>query len=128
MGTDINIIIEYRMPCRDRFDWYNFDAICMNRNYLMFSLMAGIRVAPPVEPMFDPRGFPPDMHPGRYMGDFEPDGFAASWLSRDEFERVMVAYRESETQNDFDYSVLMDILNSLISNGAEESRIVFWFD
>lgn len=130
MGTDINVMVEYRMPELDHFDQFNFDVICLDRNYLMFSLMAGVRPYPESIPVFEPRGFPPDRNfkkSGLYH-EYEPNGHTPSWLTRDEYHQVIKEYHNNAELIDFDYRVLGDLLDSLMKNGAVEARVVFWFD
>lgn len=60
MGTDINVMVEYQKNANGIFWAFNYDPLCLDRNYLMFSLMAGVRPSPEPMPVFEPRGFPPD--------------------------------------------------------------------
>ena len=130
MGTDINVIVEYRMKNSEHFERFNYEPPCLDRNYLMFSIMADVRTGKEGKAMFEPRGFPLDRTPESYSAysGFERDDFAVSWLSEPEYHQVLDGYQCAEGKLDFDYAVLGDLLRSLISNGAAAARIVFWFD
>ena len=125
MGTDITIHIEYKYQQECAWSYLTrFDTHM--RHYGMFALMADARDVEGIEPLFVARGFPADK-----ISAYNFDGindYGVSWLTCDEFSRVVRATREQCGTVAFDAAVLMDILIALKKRGAVDSRIVFWFD
>jgi len=126
MGTDIYAYIEVQ----DGNVWKLCgNDVCLNRNYTLFGLMAGVRSD---VVMFEPRGLPSDTSsdltkacsPTGYLeyGEAVP-GHSGSWLTLEE----LIAVSEHETMKGYD--TLTEVLDMMQDMGkGRPTRLVFWFD
>lgn len=66
---------------------------------------------------------------GKLIWVTNPDWHSHSWLSADEFEGVLEAYRqEVGLHAGLQYMAVLAALRTLEDGGANLARIVFWFD
>lgn len=127
-------------------------SVCTGRDYLLFSLLAGVRNYHLLEPISAPRGIPADCTPGirKAVGDIYGDvHFSHSWLSVKELFSLVrgddgrdIVYRENSTMGHAVESMkflLADIENQLYLMGrtygpedlysrSDDFRVVFWFE
>lgn len=150
LGCDIHAFIEYSVgkygmtPC--------FAEVDIDRNYLLFSLMAGVRNYAGVEPVAPPRGIPQDLswwakdrytewvpeadrqkkaaEPSVRWWDEEktrivnPDWHTPSWLTARELHCVKAHYFQIDAQL---WPVTMDAVVAAME-ALPDARLVFWFD
>ena len=58
MGCDIHCYIEYK-PTKNK-NWYSFGEVNVDRNYILFGIMAGVRYCG-CSPVVEPKGIPKDI-------------------------------------------------------------------
>lgn len=120
MGCDIYAFVESK-EC-DRY-WTQANPH-LTRNYLMFGIMAGVRN--PGVALYEPKGLPDDMyHSTRYAyQEMQPDAHTMSWLSVEEFEKVVVRYEEDGRwgSSPLIYKATLAFMQEL-----DSARLVFWF-
>lgn len=117
---------EYELACmRDR---PGFRADWLHRNYMLFSMLAGVRNDFGVKPIAQPRGWPDDATEEAEFNrkDYGVDGHSHSWLSLGE----IMAYEPSDEVRDRCGRWFHEVLPELfrISKDGTEVRIVFFFD
>jgi len=142
MGTDIHAHVEVQVAGQ----WLHFNAPHVERDYALFTKMAGVREATGIEPIARPRGLPEDLSDvTRILWEREKDNaHSTSHLTRAEIEALGDWYLTRsdirETQGRF--NGLEGVFgyvdsNPLASMGGggrkarelfDDIRIVFWFD
>lgn len=139
MGCDIHLHVEVKI--KGKWEHYNHPHI--NRNYDLFSMMAGVRqYATTPTPISQPRGLPGDVSTTTlfdcvYDGS---DGHSHSWLSSLQAGAVQNWYKrevDSDAPPLFGY-LFGNYIDSYIENpkdgerlfqmGFSDARVVFWFD
>lgn len=96
MGCDIHGVVQTRW--KDGAAWRTRAMIDRDRNYLLFSALAGVRGYDDSAPISEPRGLPNDFKPGKRMDEhvLELEGSTVniwmgdhshSWLTLDEIEQ-----------------------------------------
>ena len=140
MGTDIEIHVELRV----RGVWEHWSAPHVDRDYRLFTRMAGVRSkGREEEPIFKPKGLPGDMSLLTSMaaGWEGPDARVPSWLSRDELRVLQLWWEEhieAELQarrgggRSFETEIMGGYLHGdsytgNLPGGIEDVRVVFWF-
>lgn len=136
MGADIHIFIERKDP--ESNYWYGFgDNIHAERSYTMFGAIAGVR-DDEVEPISEPRGFPPDYGQGDKDEKDKYDFHSWTYLTPNELEmaiqRVTELYAKDENyDNDdylnfwMDYKIILEFCRDLERNN-NDVRLVIGFD
>lgn len=132
MGCDIHATVEYdkyrndsrgNTPC-----WWDFcNDIDIERDYRLFSALAGVRGLEPEDPQYErpisgPRGVPEDAS-YRYedlVRRWEGDGHSHSWLTADELRLLPEGMREE------DWYRVVDML--ALKYGGDAVRLCFFFD
>ncbi len=127
MGCDIHGHIEYRYSSGKR-QWFNFAAVDINRDYVLFGYMAGVRKKD-VEPVVPLRGFPEDasLWVLSEWHEWDGDGHHPGWLTYDELYKAhshVVSYRN---EGEFTMVAVLAAMHSLQCSGME-TRLTFWFD
>lgn len=139
MGCDIHLHIEVRLNGK----WEHYAAPNIDRDYSLFSRMAGVRGKE--IPISKPKGLPSDLTTlTKYDADrCGIDGHDHSWLSKKEIVRLKDWIDGQRTQmNDFfdlEHTILHCYLfgNSFAGielypnerpDGVDDVRFVFWFD
>jgi len=135
MGADIHIFIERKDA--DGNYWYGFgDNIHAERSYSMFGAIAGVR-SDEVEPVSEPRGFPPDYSEYDKSTKEEYDFHSWTYLTPNELEtaivRVTEMYAKDADGDDgylnywMDYKIILEFCRDLERNG-NDVRLVIGFD
>jgi len=138
MGCDIHAFLEMKVDGK----WLQYAPIDMQRNYALFSKMAGVRGH--VEPIDTPRGLPKNvsevvqLHRDRWGRD----GHSDSWLSAKEISElaewadmnsIRIGYFEDKFCT-FSMYFFGNTIESWIKYRSEypafveDIRLVFWFD
>ena len=144
MGADIHAYIEYdEFPIKDG-EWHvgTFAKLSMNRNYVVFALLADVRHYP--ERMHgvatrQPKGEPPRwglLAKWDYEGSGHLDWHSLSWMTVAEVEAVQADYerigQHSEEKwthgGDPELAAIIATMRALNGDDPERSRLVFWFD
>lgn len=110
-----------------------------DRNYILFSLLAGVRNRNNVTPLAEPRGLPEDVSDAVRVEhkNWECDAHSTSWLSLSELvnadlTQVISAYgREDKLLTylgDEFMRALIILTSELLSPDVTDIRVVFWFD
>lgn len=122
MGCDIHAHIE----AQEYDSMRSYAKVSLSRNYLMFGMMAGVRKDCA---LFEPRGIPEDvcMITLFEYKKMEVDAHNPSWLTTNEFERVIMAYASDGSYGDVVPSIYRATL-AMMKELGDTSRIVFWFD
>lgn len=130
MGFDITIFIEYKKHDK----WCNFQTEEFDhgstRSYLLFDIMASGREIDSPKCIFQPRGFPENaahFTKKDYL-QTEHNSFCWSYLYTSEFEKVLNELLKYDATPNFYMRVILGIMKVLEREGAQQSRIVFWFD
>mgnify|MGYP006872477897 CR=1 FL=1 len=134
MGCDIHLVVEFG---ENRF---NEEAIKirLDRCYLMFGLMAGVRGR---DVLFERKGLPENLSytTKHEYKDWKEDAHNCSWLSYEEYKKCVdkycvilkETYKEEENYNIETRPNIYFVLLSLLENLQKRYkyvRIVFWFD
>lgn len=138
MGCDIHPHFEVKI----KGEWKYYGQGNSERNYLIFSKLAGVRdYDNTTDKIDDPRGLPDDVtEMTKIHSDvYASDGHSHSWISSEEYVEViqfMQDYcRENKYEYEFDYVYLFE--NSfydfhkergILPEFVEDFRMVFWFD
>jgi hypothetical protein len=131
MGCDIHAHIEVKIKGK----WEHYSVPSIQRSYLLFSKMAGVRGGMPGDPtpIAEPRGIPDDITTlTRFNLDiWEEDAHSRSWISGAEMAEIEKWHEEKwERQyprEPFGY-LFNDNFGPPYHDGIEDVRIVFWFD
>jgi len=57
-----------------------------------------------------------------------PDDHSYSYLSLKEYEQALIYYKNHNDSSIIEYEAILAVMTSLEKEGANETRIVFWFD
>jgi hypothetical protein len=144
MGCDIHVHVEVKIKGK----WLHYGVYFVERNYLLFAILAGVRNYDKVLPFVEPRGIPKDVsdltlfdwersetdwHTPSYINDREVEALNARLLAAK-------AIKHPDTISDclkgfYLFGNNMDSYvqypedgKRLFGMGYEASRIVFWFD
>jgi len=137
MGCDIHLHIEVKLNGK----WEHYAAPRIDRDYRLFTKMAGVRQCCNMQCLASPRGLPNDItvltrYDCERMGS---DGHDHSWLGKEEI-RILSHFIEvlKDGWYNLEYHVLHCYLfeNSFdivsypegVPIGVEDVRFVFWFD
>jgi len=139
MGCDIHCMVEYLLHSTEKGKgevvthwWLNFGGvISVDRNYVLFAKMAGVRRSETVKPMFKQRGVPNDVGLVA-MGILAKEwarGHSHSWLTLEEFESVLTSYQLEgyEFELDVEWRAMLAAMRTL-QDGGHTVRLIFWFD
>lgn len=144
MGCDIHLHIEVKIAG----EWRHWAAPGIDRDYMLFAKMAGVRNHWRIKPIAEPKGMPDNL---TFVTDFECkreglDGHSHSWLDIHEIEQLAKYVEETlkEEQGGSWLSIEHHILKGsyLCGNSfagllkypedspkeIEDVRFVFWFD
>lgn len=134
MGADGAWLVEYhRAAWVNEYNngWESFaqTPLCMNRDYTLFALVAGIRGRYDEGPLFPRRGFPPN-DGGQQRGIFT-DGdvdTGATWLTTAEAIAVGEAYAtESNGHRSVEWDAIVAMMTALEAAGLP-ARVLFACD
>lgn len=134
MGCDIHAHSELKINGK----WHHMSELDIDRNYMLFTKMAGVRNYDAEIPISEARGIPKDVSElTKFLcDDYGSDGHSHSWLSSKEIKELII-WAEKELKWDaFDSS---NQFGYLCGNGyddwkpgdikgLEDFRFVFWFD
>lgn len=144
MGCDIHCFAEAKIDGK----WIGLgETTHVERNYQLFSKMAGVRQCEGVTPIAGPRGLPKDASEltKLHKEHWGVDGHSSSWLSAEEVNMVEEWVKDKEYRVSsghiwrpiFDYvfgsgwdfnSYKVDGKYYDMPDGFEDARVVFWFD
>lgn len=141
MGCDIHAFVEYPERYSDGYQTFSDDELWLPRDYVMFGVMAGVRI--PTEDVyggFEPRGLPDNInyHTKESWGI---GGYhTPSWLTCMEFNQAILNRNQTsmnfarEAEKEGRVYLRHDVGREYYAVAAamrelgDESRIVFWFD
>ena len=121
----------------DEDSYWDFDSFYGDRNYLIFSILAGVRGRDDFEyKMSDPRGLPEGLsYPVKYMSDiWEMDAHSHSYYYLNElidrWGEMKKKVEKSKVIEDYVIDILDNLIEDLSSVDEDSSnvRCVFWFD
>jgi len=146
MGCDIHVHIEFKVAGK----WRHYARLWVNRNYTLFTKMAGVRNEDDIIPISLPKGLPNDMSwETKFDADIdEPDMHSASWLSGQELVELSNWIDDQKWPGSYPgrYADEMTIFGYFFGNSyagfyqyprdwrysrkkeIEDVRFVFWFD
>lgn len=141
MGCDIHLHVEVKIKGK----WHHYNHPYINRDYRLFSKMAGVRSNyDDVPPIAQPRGIPTDASTTtKFECEHDGiDGHSHSWLSASEAGEAQEWYEKLFPDKHFHPPIFgylfgnsidshiryPDDAKSLQSIGFQDARIVFWFD
>jgi hypothetical protein len=142
MGCDIHAHVELKLADGR---WHHWTAPHIDRNYNLFTKMAGVRAfGDEIVPIDQPRGLPCNVsETTRLMREnYGSDGHSDSWLSLDEL-KVLEAWWNDHTKpyqaerfvhgRVFELAIMGNYLagngvTDELPKGVQDVRIVFWFD
>lgn len=139
MGCDIHLHIEVKLNGK----WEHWANPGVERSYMLFAKMAGVRNNWDIKPLSEPKGLPSDLTTvTQFIADYDgPDGHSHSWLNAKEIEALgeftktpeMLNYYRKDRWLDLNAHVLRGSYlcgNSFESRpkGITDVRFVFWFD
>lgn len=134
MGCDIHVFAEKK---DDKGNWKSIPrfSVFQDRNYTVFSFLAGVRKYDEIQAISPPRGIPKDVS-STAQNSFKRLGMDAhtpSWLSLEElmafnYDKKVYAKNDPRqgTYRDFLEHYFFSDLEKMKEKGVE--RIVFWFD
>lgn len=148
MGCDIHVFLESPYWKPEANAWTMDKEIEVNRDYTLFSLLAGVRGS--FDPLVPPRGLPEDLafetlaqvtDPytadmaesygralltyGPYQRMYNPDYHTHSWLTKEELLSVLGAYESVRPGQLKEYNPDLQKWSEWMD---DNQRIVFWFD
>lgn len=140
MSCDIHVHVEIKLNGK----WEHYNHPSVNRNYLLFAKIAGVRSDHTVEPVAMGRGLPDNLSVTTKLDSelWGTDGHSHSWMTANEAEEVTEWYNKKSSV-DYNRPPLFGYLfeNSLdsylkypidflreVALGFEEARVVFWFN
>lgn len=140
MGCDIHLHTEIKV----RGVWHHYSHPRINRNYRLFSKMAGVRAHEDDDPpIAQPRGLPEGLS---FTTQFDADrwgidGHSHSWLSATELAGLVEWMDSQHKDGNKWWSWEWEELGYLFGNGwnvhayptdypdgLEDARVIFWFD
>lgn len=143
MGCDIHAHFEIML----NGTWHHYSKPNLERNYLLFSKMAGVRNSEhrPIVPICQPKGLPNDMSVITRFEAVEmgPDGHSHSWFNAEEIKEIIEFHVEiAKGWCATDAMVEHDQWKYLCGGGwksfkkyrgsypasIQDIRLVFWFD
>lgn len=129
MGCDIHAFAEIKVKGK----WLNYSALDIDRNYLLFAKMAGVRDhLNEVEHISEPKGMPEDASEVVTMecNDWDTDGHSHSWLSAKEIETLKEWLIDHNKTSPFKITLNLpyQIKYADERKNIEDVRLVFWFD
>ncbi len=140
MGCDIHLHVEILVNEK----WEHWNHPLIQRDYSLFTKMAGVRNYDGITPVALPRGLPADMSvPTKLDADrWEGDAHSGSWLSDIEAGEVQRWYEELHSGLPRHPPVFGYLFGSYIDShvryedskkqlaelGVTAARVVFWFD
>lgn len=139
MGCDIHLHQEVKI----NGVWHHYGHPDIDRDYPLFSKMAGVRPQPGIDPISPPRGLPDDVTVLTRLDSDDWCGYSHSWLSAEEIA-TLFAYAANEiwqtagwfhTQfgelfdcNWGDFWRYQGQDHGELLRAIEDVRFVFWFD
>jgi hypothetical protein len=120
MGCDIHTHIEVKINDK----WEHYSCPALDRNYLLFARICGVRNYENQVPISNPRGLPDNISPVTKLVS-EEGGHSATWLSMQEIITLI------ESSIDWDYRKIGYVVgNRLILDGVifSDVRMICWFD
>lgn len=129
MGCDIHAFAEIKLNGK----WHNYSALEIDRNYLLFAKLAGVRDhLKEVEHIAEPKGMPdcPSEVVQMECDKWGTDGHSHSWLSSQEIETLKEWLIEHNKTSPYkiDLSLPYHIQYTDELENIEDVRLVFWFD
>lgn len=142
MGCDIHAHVELKLADGR---WHHMNAPHVDRNYALFTKLAGVRQhGDEITPFSEPRGLPEDISEvTALLRKLEgADGHSDSWISRSEIRDLETWWNDRmrpyqaerfEHHRVFELSVMGGYLDGNgygyeLPPGVEDVRLVFWFD
>jgi hypothetical protein len=128
MGCDIHAVIEIK---HGAVFWWWAAEVHIDRDYQLFTLLAGVRCPDRVIKYIEPRGWPdPCSYRVTHLAEeWEDDGHSASWLTVEECEAVIARWKDAfpDSEPNYDFAAWVGAMRALKLPG-NEVRIVFCFD
>lgn len=144
MGCDIHAVVEARV-CPFDSDYYTWkvleDIVYINRNYSLFTFLAGVRDTGEIDPISEPKGIPlnkygeDDISPmfKAYIKSWGVDGHSHSWLSLKEMKTARnylsgkkLPWLETPFFRLVDRMIELKTFYKIQSD--EDIRLIFFFD
>lgn len=135
MGCDIHAHIEVQNKIGK---WFHYGAPSVRRDYVLFSLMAGVRDNRGIQPIVKPRGLPVDISE---VTSVEWEANKTNWhtpsyLMAKELPELQKKYRDLRDELSFlDSDLELSVFHTYVAGNSlaqhdnwENLRIVFWFD
>lgn len=97
-----------------------------DRNYSLFAYLANVRNYTGIEPLSQPRGYPPNVAEltKKEIEEWSNDGHSHSWVSAEEIMSMPMLLHFNDTWMDW-----LKIFKTYVRTyGGENVRFVFWFD
>lgn len=135
MGCDIHPFLEKKIDGKwqavgEMNQWGSLEEYepLSDRDYYLFSILAGVRNHHSLTPIAPPKGLPDDMSPEveRLAVYWEDCAHNESWLSYNELDSHDYDQYEYENWEVIEKKVIPDMQE--IMKEVEDVRIVFWFD
>lgn len=113
----------------NKYDWYSLfeDPLYIDRNYIVFSVLANVRNRYKILPISKPKELPHDVTSRtlKESNDYGIDGHSHSWLTVQE----LLSYKWSSIYYEYTEHFRKINIPALVSLGnPDDVRIVFWFD
>lgn len=140
MGCDIHLHTEVKI----NGEWHHYSAPSVDRQYMLFAKMAGVRNSYDIEPLALPRGIPDN---ATFITKFDSDrwggdGHSHSYLTAPEIHELVLWLKnqvkyfmlhpcwEGDTFGYVFGNHFSDFTKYPVDNpeGLEDIRFVFWFD
>lgn len=140
MGCDIHLHVEIKVSGK----WEHYSCPDVNRNYVLFAKMAGVRNQAGIVPIAQPRGLPKDMS---VVTDIDAEGWlldrhSESWLNSAEVAELETWAIDTITDEHTRWRFRDDYWGYLFGgsfsgfvnhredypDAVEDVRFVFWFD
>lgn len=129
MGCDIHAHMEVKVNGK----WEHWSCPNIDRNYQLFSKMAGVRNYRSIDAISEPKGLPNDISMLTLLDvkSWGSDGHSHSYLTAYELD-ILDDWLKDEydfPNSNLEYGILHSYFpESDFSPWAEEYRLVFWFD
>jgi hypothetical protein len=130
MGCDIHAHVEIKIEG----EWHHYSHPEVDRNYSLFTKIAGVRKNPEarghIEPIAAPRGIPGDISAVTRLElkRWGSDAHSGTWLARDEVAVVEKQFRDFRPLFGFLFGNRLDDIDEAKTHGVEDCRVVCWFD
>jgi hypothetical protein len=133
MGCDIHLHVELKINGK----WEHWNAPHVKRWYPLFSKMARVRANPgDDDPIAEPRGLPPDMHPLTAWDLKNAADHSHSWLNKEEIHELMLWWEAQPYHREHAQFFEPEVMGGYLAGNSysnpppkiEDVRIIFGFD